>query len=41
MEGSYREQIQAIRAWAKSAGYEVSSRGRISKTIQDAFDAAH
>jgi hypothetical protein len=40
-EGSHRDQIQAIRAWAKSAGYEVSSRGRISKTIQDAFDAAH
>jgi hypothetical protein len=38
---SNRDQIQAIREWAKSAGYEVSSRGRISKAIQDAFDAAH
>ena len=38
---SNRDQVQAIREWAKSAGYEVSSRGRISKAIQDAFDAAH
>jgi hypothetical protein len=38
---SNRDQVQAIREWAKSAGFEVSSRGRISKAIQDAFDAAH
>ena len=36
-----RDQVQAIREWAKSAGYEVSSRGRISKAIKDAFEAAH
>ena len=30
-----------IRAWAKENGYEVSDRGRISKAIQEAFDAAH
>ena len=36
-----RDQAQAIRDWARSNGYEVSARGRISKTIQDAFDAAH
>jgi hypothetical protein len=38
---SNRDQVQAIREWAKSAGYEVSARGRIAKSIQDAFDAAH
>jgi hypothetical protein len=38
---SNRDQVRAIREWAKSAGHEVSSRGRISKVIQDAFDAAH
>jgi Lsr2 len=38
---SNRDQVQAIREWAKAAGYEVSGRGRISKAIQDAFDAAH
>jgi len=36
-----RDQAQAIRDWARSNGYEVSARGRISKAIQDAFDAAH
>ena len=38
---SNRDQVQAIREWAKAAGYEVSGRGRIAKAIQDAFDAAH
>jgi hypothetical protein len=38
---SNRDQVQAIREWAKSAGYEVSTRGRISRAIQEAFDAAH
>ncbi|HZX99109.1 MAG TPA: Lsr2 family protein [Dermatophilaceae bacterium] len=36
-----RDQVQAVRAWARAAGYEVSSRGRVSKAIQEAFDAAH
>ena len=36
-----RDQVQALRDWAKSAGLEVSSRGRISKAVQEAFDAAH
>ena len=31
----------AIRAWAKENGFEVSTRGRISQEIQDAYDAAH
>jgi len=38
---SNREQLQAIREWAKAEGYEVSGRGRISRAIQEAFDAAH
>lgn len=36
-----REQTQAIRQWAKDNGYEVSERGRISKAIVEAFEAAH
>lgn len=36
-----KEQIQAIRDWANSNGYEVSSRGRIPISVVDAFDAAH
>lgn len=30
----------AIRAWAKSNGYQVSERGRISAEIRAAYDAA-
>lgn len=29
-----------IRAWAKDNGYEVSERGRISKEVREAYDAA-
>ena len=36
-----RDQVKAVREWATANGYEISARGRISKTIQDAFDAAH
>ena len=36
-----REQTAAIRAWARQNGYQVSDRGRISKTVVDAFQAAH
>lgn len=30
-------QRQTIRDWARKQGYEVSSRGRISQAIEDAF----
>ncbi len=36
-----RDQTHAIREWARQNGFEVSERGRISKSIQEAFDAAH
>jgi hypothetical protein len=32
---------QAVRAWAESNGYEVSSRGRIKGEIIEAFTAAN
>lgn len=32
-----REQNQAIRAWARKNGYEVSDRGRIPSEIVDAY----
>ena len=35
------EQTRAIRAWAATNGYQVSARGRIPKSVQDAFAAAH
>ena len=36
-----REQTAAIRAWARQNGHQVSDRGRISRTVVDAFEAAH
>ena len=36
-----KEQTQAIREWARANGHQVSDRGRISATIQEAFNAAH
>src|SRR5437773_6456951 len=35
-----REQLQAIREWARRNGYEVSDRGRISSKVVEAFNAA-
>jgi hypothetical protein len=31
----------AIRAWARDNGFEVSERGRISREVMDAYNAAH
>lgn len=38
---SNRERNQAIRTWAKAAGYEVSDRGRIPAGIVAEYDKAH
>lgn len=38
---SGKEQLAAIREWARSSGYEVSDRGRIKAEIVEAFEAAH
>ena len=35
------DELQAIRDWARKNGRTVSDRGRIAKTIRDAYDAAH
>lgn len=39
--GGKRTDRNDIREWARSAGYEVSERGRIAGTIVEAYDAAH
>lgn len=31
----------AVREWARANGHTVSERGRISKTVMDAYAAAH
>jgi hypothetical protein len=38
--GSNREKTRQIREWAQDNGYEVSSRGRLSIEILDAFELA-
>lgn len=36
-----REQLDAIRRWARDNGFQVTERGRIPERIMDAFQAAH
>ncbi|MEP6650254.1 MAG: Lsr2 family protein [Lapillicoccus sp.] len=36
-----RMDLAAVRDWAKSNGHQVSDRGRISASVQQAYDAAH
>jgi hypothetical protein len=36
-----RDQVKAIRDWAKREGMEIAGRGRIPATIREAFDLAH
>ncbi|WP_353649720.1 Lsr2 family protein [Nakamurella sp. A5-74] len=36
-----KEQLAAIRTWAKKNGYIVSERGRVAAPVLEAFDAAH
>lgn len=38
---SNKEELQKIRQWAKDNGYEVSERGRVAQSVQDAYHAAH
>lgn len=35
-----KEDLQTIREWARSNGYQVSDRGRISGAVRKAFEAA-
>lgn len=35
------DELAKIRKWANANGHEVSSRGRISQAVRDAYDAAH
>ncbi len=36
-----KEQLAAIRTWARTNGYQVADAGVIRKTVVDAYDAAH
>ena len=37
--GSSREETAAIREWARANGHQVSDRGRISKSVMEAYRA--
>ncbi len=39
--GGGSEDLAAMREWARANGYEVSSRGRISAEVREAYRAAH
>lgn len=39
--GGSRGSSADVREWARSQGYEVSERGRIPASIQQAYNAAH
>lgn len=39
--GRSKEQLQAIRDWAKRNGYDIAPRGRVKANVIDAFDAVH
>lgn len=36
-----RNDLAQVRKWANANGLDVSERGRIAKTVQDAYDASH
>lgn len=39
--GMSRQELADVRAWAKANGYQVSDRGRIPASVQDAYRKAH
>jgi hypothetical protein len=36
-----KHDLAAVRSWAKSAGYDVSERGRVAGAIIEAYEAAN
>jgi hypothetical protein len=36
-----RANVSAVREWARAQGYQVSDRGRVPGTVQEAYDKAH
>jgi len=39
--GRSREELAAIRSWAREAGHQVADQGMVPKRIQKAYDTAH
>ena len=36
-----RQDLAAVRAWARERGHEISDRGRVPVDVLEAYDAAH
>jgi hypothetical protein len=36
-----KEELAAIRTWARANGHQVADKGNPAKTVLDAYDAAH
>ena len=39
--GARRKDVSAVREWARNNGHDVSERGRIPATVQEAYDKAN
>lgn len=39
--GLGKDQLDAIRTWAKANGHQVADRGRIAASVIEAFEASH
>ncbi|OKJ10576.1 hypothetical protein AMK21_30315 [Streptomyces sp. CB00316] len=39
--GRSREELAAIRSWARETGHQVADQGMVPKRIQEAYDTAH
>lgn len=39
--GASKGNLKDVREWARDNGHEVSERGRIPASVQEAYDAAH
>ena len=39
--GEHQQRLSDIRSWARAHGHDVSDRGRISRKVVEAYDAAH
>lgn len=40
-KSSVKHDLSAVRAWAKSNGYDVSDRGRVARSVVEAYGAVH
>ncbi|MFC8270932.1 histone-like nucleoid-structuring protein Lsr2 [Streptomyces cinereoruber] len=39
--GRSRDELAAIRSWAREAGHQVADQGKVPRRIQEAYDTAH